>query len=86
MHQVSFSAFAASRVAPVVPALPVRVGDPLKMSHDPSVLLLRDDEWFGEAFGYVLDATRYLPTGGHDSTELPDSGCTYVCGHSVRWH
>lgn len=84
MHQVSFSAFASSRVAPVPSALPVHVSDPLRLSHSPSVLLMREDDSFSEAFGYALDATRYIPSGGHSSTDLSD--CSYVCGHTTRWH
>lgn len=81
MHQLSFSAFAASRVAP--PSLPVHVADLQCLQHTPSALLLRDDVAFWDvATGYVLDATRYLPTGGHESSVL--SNCVYVSAHQWR--
>lgn len=81
MHQLSFSAFAASRKAPPVP---VTLCDPLKTAYQPSCLIVREDVWDESCFGYSLDATRHIPTGGHDS--ILGSSSIIVAAHTCRWY
>lgn len=81
MHQVSFSSFASAQQAPA-PSLPILVLDPLVLQRGRACLDVRD-AWWGE-MGYSLDATDYIPVGGHDS--MDQRTCVAVCGHhSRRW-
>jgi hypothetical protein len=76
MHQLSFQEFAAS-----LRPLPVRIGNPLSLGHSPCGTLW-SDSFDGDDLGYRLDATDYVPLGGHHSAQL--STCVYVAGYARR--
>lgn len=83
MHQLSFPAFAAAQQPPA-PVKPVRFGCPFDLQNNRTILDVRRDDWFfsDDAEGYCLDATRHIPTGGHESSDHGD--LFYVRGHQSR--
>ncbi|MCW5669984.1 MAG: hypothetical protein KIT86_09995 [Hydrogenophaga sp.] len=83
MHQLSFSAFAASQQAPV-PFLPARVGCPINLQRIRSMGEERDNWWCFDDDGYSLDATDYVPTGGHEGVKFDDVDYVYVTAHVSR--